>query len=169
MKEVVVKKFRLATVAAIGALVASAGVMFPASAQAAPTYWQFQNARFGTCLTAGDSGSAYATTCQGSNRQQWDWTGDGVGLYHMLRNRETGKCLRTDKTTNTNAVWTSDCDSGFGEWWYYDGGTQHLYTEIGNARSGFLRTSDVKDAVYSTVLNQAGIGSSYYVWAGTHN
>ncbi|MGW0768422.1 RICIN domain-containing protein [Streptomyces sp. NPDC002676] len=159
------KKLRLAAVSALGTLAVGAGLVFPASAQAA-TYWTFQNERFGTCLTAGDAGSAYATTCQGSNRQKWDWVGTGHNGYHQLKNAETGKCLMTDDKTQTNAVWMSDCGTGAaGQWWYYDGSSKVLFNELGLVDDFYLRTSDVKDAVYSTNINQ--VSSSYYHWSGT--
>ncbi|WP_225836212.1 RICIN domain-containing protein [Streptomyces sp. NK08204] len=159
------KKLRLAAVTAVSTLAAGAGLMFPASAQATPTYWTFQNERFGTCLTAGDSGSAYATYCQGWNRQQWDWVGSGHNGYLQLKNRETGRCLMTDNKTNTNAVWMSDCSTGAaGQWWYYDASYKELFNELGTTNDGYLRTSDVKDAVYSTDLGQVDI--SYYHWTG---
>ena len=162
------KKFRLAAVSAVGALAASAGLMFPGSAQAATTYWQFENARFHTCLTAGDTGTAFATSCVGSNRQQWDWIGSFDG-YSALRNRETNTCLMTDNKTSTNAVWMSDCTGADGQWWTYDGGTGALYNKLGSGTQGYLRTSTVKDAVYSTDLNQPEAGPLFYYWYGTHN
>ncbi|GAA3574758.1 RICIN domain-containing protein [Streptomyces osmaniensis] len=158
------KRLRLAAVGTLSAVAVGAGLMFPATAQAA-TYWTFQNQRFGTCLTAGDSGSAYATACQGWQRQQWDWVGSGHGSYHQLKNRVTGKCLMTDNRTDTNAVWMSDCRDAAGQWWFYDGGINRMWAEIGGASDAHLRTSDVKDAVYATDLNQ--FASSYYTWFGT--
>jgi hypothetical protein len=167
-KEDVVKKLRLATVTALSSLAVGAGMILPSSAQAAPTYWQFQNSRFGTCLTAGDSGSAYATVCQGWNRQQWDWIGDGA-WYKQLRNRETGKCLMTDAKSDINAVWTSDCNSSAtGQMWYYDSADFELYANVGGVTGGYLRTSDIKDAVYTSQRNTS-IADSYYTWFGTHN
>nr|WP_238427372.1 RICIN domain-containing protein [Streptomyces adustus] len=165
-KEVVVKKLRLATVAA-GALIAGAGLLAPTSAQAASTYWTFKNVQYGTCLTAGDSGSAYSTTCVGSNRQQWDWVGDGHSSYHMLKNRETGKCLRTDGVSNVNAVWTSTCDTDADyEWWYYNGDDRVLYVQPGGL--DFLSTSStVKDAVYSQGLDLSNL--NLFKWVGTHD
>lgn len=163
-KEAVVKKLRLATVTALSTLAVGAGMIFPSSAQAA-TYWTFQNGRFGTCLTAGDNDSAYATICQGWQRQQWDWVGSGHGSYHQLKNRVTGKCLMTDNNTNTNAVWMSDCRDAAGQWWFYDTPSESLFNQIGAAGESFLRTSDVRDAVYSTDLGQ--VDPSYYDWSGS--
>ncbi|MGW1728463.1 RICIN domain-containing protein [Streptomyces sp. NPDC002306] len=163
------KKLRLAAVGTVGALAVGAGLLFPASAQAAPTYWQFQNARFGTCLTAGDSGTAFATSCVGSTRQQWDWVGDGPGDYLELKNRNTGLCLVTDNRTGTNAVWMSTCDGASGQWWYYNGENQSVINLLGHNAGCLLRTSDVKDAVYATDPDQTGIGATYYRWAGTHD
>jgi hypothetical protein len=159
-----VKKYRLAAVTAIGTLVAGAGLMFPSSAQAA-TYWTFKNERFGTCLTAGDSGSAYATLCQGWNRQQWDWVGDGPGSYMQLKNRETGKCLVSDNKSDTNAVWMGTCSAVNGQWWYYDAATKGIWNNLGFGGDGHLRTSRVKDAVYATDRDQEA--DSYYNWTGT--
>ncbi|WP_416962220.1 RICIN domain-containing protein [Streptomyces sp. Agncl-13] len=162
------KKLRLAAVSAVGALAASAGLMFPATAQAATTYWQFQNAGFGTCLTAGDTGTAFATSCVGSNRQQWDFVG-ASGSFAQVRNRETGTCLTTDNKTTVNAVWMSTCNGATGQWWWYQGDSGHFFDDLGSAGEGYLRTSTVKDAVYATDNNQSTIPSSYYVWYGTHN
>ncbi|MBK3574035.1 RICIN domain-containing protein [Streptomyces sp. MBT65] len=161
------KKLRLAAVGAVGALAAGAGLIFPATAQAAPTYWQFQNARFGTCLTGGNTSNAFATSCVGSARQQWDWIGDGPDGYKELRNRETGLCLMTDNQSSVNAVWQSTCSASAGQWWYYNAATQRLFNNMGGVDEEFLRTSNIQDAVYSTDLGQEA--SSYYTWAGTHD
>lgn len=159
------KKLRLAVV---GALVASAGLMFPTGAQATPTYWQFQNARFNTCLTAGNNDNVFATTCVFSDRQQWDWVGS-YGNYSGLRNLETDTCLTTDNKTSTNAVWLSLCGGTDGQWWQYDSQTGAIYDELGSGTQGYLRTSNVKDAVYATDLNQPEAGPLYYYWYGTHD
>ncbi|WP_329527208.1 RICIN domain-containing protein [Streptomyces sp. NBC_01462] len=161
------KKIRLAAVSAIAALIAGAGLVFPASAQAASTYWTFQNAHWQTCLTAGDSGTAYTTSCVGSTRQQWDWVGSS-GNFKQLKNRNTGLCLMTDNKTNTNAVWMSTCNGSAGQWWYYEALTQSLFDDLGGDNDGFLRTSPtVKDAVYATDGGQEDL--SYYQWTGTHD
>ncbi|WP_043677168.1 RICIN domain-containing protein [Streptomyces xylophagus] len=163
------KKLRLAAVSAVGALAASAGLMFPATAQAAPTYWQFQNAGFGTCLTAGDTGTAFATSCVGSNRQQWDWVGAN-GNFAELRNRETGTCLMTDNKSSTNAVWMSSCTGAAGQWWRYAGDSGAIFDNLGAANEGFLRTSHTHNAVYATDLGQQPEADvSFYVWWGTHD
>ncbi|MFD9001412.1 RICIN domain-containing protein [Streptomyces sp. NPDC059582] len=159
------KKLRLA---AIGALVAGAGLLFPASAQAAPTYWTFTNGRFSTCLTAGDTGTAFATSCVGSTRQQWDWVSDGPGSSQALKNRNTGLCLMTDNKTNTNAVWMSTCNGSAGQWWYYDAATRCLNNILGGEGDGYLRTDEVvRDAVYATDFGQTD--DSYFHWFGTHD
>ncbi|WP_329527209.1 RICIN domain-containing protein [Streptomyces sp. NBC_01462] len=160
------KILRLATLA-VSALIAGAGLLAPTSAQAATTYWTFENQRFGTCLTAGDSTSVFATACHtSSTRQNWDWVGSGHGSYHQLKNQETGLCLMTDNKTSVNAVWQSDCITGAaGQWWYYDEDSWSIFNELNGAP--FLRTSDVKDAVYCTDLNQTT--PSYYDWNGYHN
>ncbi|MFE2586105.1 RICIN domain-containing protein [Streptomyces sp. NPDC059378] len=163
------QKLRLAVVGVIGALVGGAGLVFPTSAQAAPTYWTFQNVGFGTCLTAGDTGTAFATSCVGSTRQQWDWSSASAGDYHMLVNRNTGQCLRTDNRTGTNAVWTSTCDGSSGEWWYYNGENGSIINLLGENDGCLLRTSTTKDGVYATDPDQAGIPHSYYQWTGTHD
>ncbi|WP_405991312.1 RICIN domain-containing protein [Streptomyces sp. NBC_00986] len=161
------KKLRLAAVSAVGALAASAGLMFPATAQAAPTYWQFQNARYGTCLTAGDTGTAFATSCVGSNRQQWDFV--GTGTYQELRNRETGTCLMTDNNTDTNAVWMSSCTGSLGQLWSYNGATGFIVGLLGLEFEEHLRTSTVQNAVYATDYPQSGIDSDTFIWWGTHD
>ncbi|MEU2564032.1 ricin-type beta-trefoil lectin domain protein [Streptomyces longispororuber] len=159
------KKFRLATVAAAGALATAAAILTPASAQAAPSYWTFKNWEFHTCLTAGDSGSAYATSCSDSARQQWDWVGSDH--FQLLKNRKTGKCLtsdgKSDATNGQNSVWTTDCDKAIG--WHYGGDTRWLQNNVGDWDHGFLRTSDVRDAVYTSGKNQ--VGPDYYKWTGT--
>jgi hypothetical protein len=148
----------------IGALVAGTGALFPASAQAAPTYWTFQNHRFETCLTAGQSGSAFATTCNlDSHYQQWDWVGDAG--FKQLRNRATGRCLMTDNKTSVNAVWTSACDSSaLGQKWWYFADTYTLQGLLGDGDDSLLRTSDTKDAVYAT--RGRSEADSYYNWWG---
>ncbi|MGX1545864.1 RICIN domain-containing protein [Streptomyces adustus] len=161
------RKLRLAAVGALGALVAGAGLAFPASAQTASTYWTFQNARFGTCLTAGDTGTAFATSCVGSTRQQWDWVGDGHGIFKQLKNRNTGQCLMTDNVTDVNAVWTSSCTGSTGQWWFYNADTLRLYDDLGAAGEGLLRSSNTKDAVYATDADQET--PAYYTWIGTHD
>lgn len=40
-----------------------------------------------------------------------------------------------------------------------------MFNQIGSASESFLRTSDVRDAVYSTDLNQ--VDESYYDWTGS--
>ncbi|SDM98875.1 Cytolethal distending toxin A/C domain-containing protein [Streptomyces sp. cf386] len=160
------KKLRLATVTALSTLAVGAGMIFPSSAQAA-TYWTFKNERFGTCLTAGDSGTAYATLCQGWNRQQWDWVGDGPGNFMQLKNRETGKCLVTDNKSDVNAVWLGTCNAVNGQWWYYAADTQGIFNNLGGPNDGHLRTSNNPDAVYATDAGQEP--ASYYTWTGTHN
>ncbi|MEU6064673.1 hypothetical protein ABZ864_09265 [Streptomyces sp. NPDC047082] len=160
------KKLRLAAIATIGALATSAAVLLPAPAQAAPTYWTFQNFRFHTCLTAGDSGSAYATLCNNADRQDWDWIGSGD--WKQLKNRYTGRCLMTDNKTNVNAVWTSTCNSSeLGQQFYYTANLFRLQGRLGGGNESLLRTSDVKDAVYSTDAGQ--VDETYYQWDGlTH-
>ncbi|WP_329349656.1 RICIN domain-containing protein [Streptomyces sp. NBC_01261] len=123
---------------------------------------------FGTCLTAGDTGTAFATSCVGSNRQQWDFVG-ASGSFAQVRNRETGTCLTTDNKTTVNAVWMSTCSGATGQWWWYQGDSGHFFDDLGSAGEGYPRTSTVKDAVYATDNNQSPIPSSYYVWYGTHN
>ncbi|NUP23124.1 MAG: ricin-type beta-trefoil lectin domain protein [Streptomyces sp.] len=163
------KKLRLATVTALSTLAVGAGMIFPSSAQAA-TYWTFENGAWNTCLTAGDSGVAYHTTCQGSNRQQWDWVGSGHGQYLQLKNRETGKCLTTDFKNSVNAVWTSTCGAAPDQWWYYRGSDRALYNEgEGNGSTGFLRTSPTeRDAVYTSSLAGSPVAGSYFTWIGSH-
>lgn len=169
-KEVAVKKMRMAAVGVISGLTAAAGLMFPASAQAAPTYWTFQNARFGTCLTGSDSGTAYGTLCQGWERQQWDWTGSGHGGYHQLKNRVTGQCLTTDFVNKVNAVWTSACDTNKSQWWFYDGDSKFLFNEGSSSASlGYLRASDVKDAIYTSSYAGNDIPTTWFQWTGTTN
>ncbi|MEY9993776.1 hypothetical protein ABIE67_005808 [Streptomyces sp. V4I8] len=158
------KKLRLATVTALSTLAVGAGMILPSSAQAAPTYWQFQNERFGTCLTGG-AGSAFATICNGSDRQDWDWVGGNA--WKQLRNRETGLCLMTDNKTDVNAAWTSSCNSDAqGQLFYYTADLKRLQGLLGGGSESILRTSDVKDAVYSTDAGQ--VAASYYRWTGTH-
>lgn len=161
------KKLRLAAISAVGALAASAGLLFPGSAQAATTYWQFQNANYLTCLTAGDTGTAFATSCVGSYRQQWDFVGDGT--YKRLVNRETGTCLASDNETDTNAVWTSTCTGDFGQLWKYDTATGYIVDDIGERYEGHLRTSTVPNAVYATDHPQTGIPEDDFGWYGTHD
>ncbi|MFB7332182.1 RICIN domain-containing protein [Streptomyces adustus] len=162
------KKLRLATLA-VSALISGAGLLAPTSAQAATTYWTFENQRFNTCLTAGDSTSIYATVCHtNSTYQNWDWVGSGHGVYHQLKNQETGLCLMTDNKTNVNSVWQSDCSTGAaGQWWFYADDTWSIFNQLGGAGEEFLRTSDVKDAVYCTDLGQ--VTDAYYDWNGYHN
>ncbi|GHE45242.1 hypothetical protein GCM10018785_13610 [Streptomyces longispororuber] len=163
------KKFRLATVAAVGALVTGAGILAPATAEAAPSYWTFKNHRFNTCITAGDGDTAYGTHCQGWKRQQWDWIGGSHGIYHQLKNRETGKCLTTDFENPVNAVWTSACDTNKHQWWYYDADRKLLYNaKSGGGSTGFLRTSDVPDALYTSSYQDSPIGDAYFKWDGSH-
>lgn len=161
------KKLRLAAVGAVGALAASAGLLFPGSAQAATTYWQFQNARYGTCLTAGDTGTAFATSCVGSYRQQWDFVGTDV--YKELKNRQTDTCLTSDNKSDTNAVWMSACIGSREQSWYYAGATGFLNDALGIPSEGSLRTSTVQNAVYATDRPQAGIDPDNFVWYGTHD
>ncbi|MFJ7075896.1 hypothetical protein [Streptomyces sp. NPDC098781] len=159
------RKLRLATVTAVSALAMGAGLVLPSTAQAAPAYWQFQNEEFRTCLTGG-SGSAFATNCNGSDRQDWDWVGGGT--WKQLKNRETGLCLMTDNKTDVNAVWTSGCDSSAtGQLFYYRADNKLLQGLLGGSDESLVRTSDVRDAVYASDAGQ--VTGSYYRWTGTHS
>ncbi|MEU4212757.1 ricin-type beta-trefoil lectin domain protein [Streptomyces sp. NPDC026206] len=157
---------RLATVTAAGAIVAGAALLFPASAQAAPTYWTFKNGQFGTCLTAGVTDAAYATVCNGGSHQQWDWIGVS-GDYNQLKNRATGRCLMTDNKSALNKVWMSTCNSSAtGQQWRYDAAAYKIQGLPGGRNDSLLRTSRTKDAVYST--QDRTEDDAYYIWKGSH-
>ncbi|MFB7338237.1 hypothetical protein ACFC00_42610 [Streptomyces adustus] len=166
MEEDVVKNVRCGAVALIIAFAAGTGIVIPTGAQAAPTYWTFHNFRFNTCLTGGDSGTAFGTLCNGADRQDWDWVGSGD--WKQLKNRETGLCLMTDNKTDVNAVWTSSCNSAAdGQRWYYTANLFRLQGMLGSGNESLVRTSDVKDAIYATDGGQ--VEETYYQWDGLHN
>ncbi|GAA2428877.1 hypothetical protein GCM10010191_47570 [Actinomadura vinacea] len=148
---------RAVTTATLGiAGVAAASVMAAPPAQAAAVYWQFKSA-YGTCLTAGRTEVAFASSCNGSSYQQWDWVHDSNGeTYAQLKNRATGRCLATDNKNNANAVWTSDCVWRDGQRFHY------------NQPSGFFTNIwSKKLRAESDGAVRAGLELAY--WDGWHN
>jgi hypothetical protein len=168
-------KKRLGAAFAALATAACLGALTPTPAQAAtpaPVYWTFQNTTFGgnRCLTGGkidDRGnaSAFMSTCNRSNFQQWDWR--GKYNYKQLQNKATGLCLTTDnKSDNNNAVWLSKCDRVEGErfggeHFEYDG-PNHWLTPYVNPQ-GLLHT-----AKSGAVYNSYEWHSSMDTWYGSH-
>lgn len=87
----------------------------------------FKSLAYGTCLTAGSSGVAYATGCNGSSYQKWAWLDNQS--YTNLWNQATGRCLATDNATSLNATWTSSCLGVDGQKFHFDSSTG-LFTDI---------------------------------------
>jgi hypothetical protein len=164
-----------ATVAAL-ATAACLGALTPTPAQAAapdwnPVYWTFKNTDGGNgnrCLTGGkidDRGyaSAFMSTCNRSNFQQWDWRGNDSENpipYKQLQNKATGLCLTTDyKRVYGNAVWLSKCDWVDGERFNYDEVYHYLQPHV----LGLLHTVE-SGAVYN---GYDGLPSEN-TWVGRH-
>jgi hypothetical protein len=99
---------RLASLAAVGAIVAAASVSLASPAAAGrPGWWLFRNVQEGTCLSVTSTGGVSQADCDFGPRQLWDWAGEGV--YTQLRNQYSNRCLVTDHKTEINAVWTTVC------------------------------------------------------------
>jgi hypothetical protein len=155
---------RFAAAAAGAATVAMVGAVVPAApANAAAVYWTFQNRQTGKCLTAGSTDVVWATSCNGSSSQQWDWIASSYSGWQLLRSRSTGLCLRTDAQTTKNATWQSACDRGAtGELFFYYADLQELTT----ANEYYLAMdSGSSGGVYTTSYFGDG---NYAYWYGTH-
>ncbi|MDQ0595725.1 hypothetical protein QF037_000070 [Streptomyces canus] len=149
-----------------------AGAMSTASATT--TRWVYQNAFEGNCLTySGTTSNVWSGPCDGATvAWYWgaSWTDNtsGVTLRQLKAWYVTGDlCLTTDWKTDTNAVWTSPCNTGNdGQYWSAD---SNMITNVPWLSASHLRTSANGDAVYSTTYAQPGIESSRWTWYGTHN
>lgn len=101
---------RLASLAAVGVIVAAANVSLASPAAAARYgWWLFRNVEEGTCLSVTSTGGVSQADCSFGPRQLWDWVGEGEGAYTQLRNQYSNRCLVTDHKSEINAVWTTVC------------------------------------------------------------
>jgi hypothetical protein len=163
------KTLRLTVPMGLAALMLTvAGSMSPASAT---TYWVYQNAYEGNCLTASTSTeSVWSGACNQGIGTYWFWGSEtwydtySQRTYRRLVSAANGECVTTDTKTDINAVWMSPCGSGSGhQFWNAD------YNDLHNLDGNDLRTSANGDAVYSTPWGQSGIETARWTWYGTHS
>ncbi|WP_328665773.1 ricin-type beta-trefoil lectin domain protein [Streptomyces sp. NBC_00322] len=145
-------------------------------AQAATTYWRFDNAMSG-CLTASTSSNAvFEGPCRSTDSaQQWRWAyANGEYRLKLLVNRATNKCLATYAKPDpykANAVWQTSCNSIYneGQLWRFDyrtDGTNNGYLE--SSWYTQARTSPGNPgAVYNDDKTRTGISSWYYTWSAS--
>ncbi|GAA4630508.1 hypothetical protein GCM10023196_056140 [Actinoallomurus vinaceus] len=162
MKTRFTRRFAAAVAVTAAAVVGAAVQTGPANAET--VYWTFKNRQTGKCLTAGSSDVVWATSCNGSSSQQWDWIASNYsGGWKLLKSRSTGLCLRTDAKTTKNATWQSACDrDATGELFFYYADLQELTT--GNELY-LAMDSGSSGGVYTT--SYFG-DSGYAYWSGTH-
>ncbi|MGW5578531.1 RICIN domain-containing protein [Micromonospora chokoriensis] len=106
MKHRVAGKVALA-LSTLVAGVGLAGVIAPASAQAATT-WRFSNDATGRFLDSNAAGAAYTLPGNGGTYQTWRWIIEGS--YVKIQNKATGRCL--DHNVALNRVTTGSCTPG---------------------------------------------------------
>ncbi|MCO6009027.1 RICIN domain-containing protein [Actinoallomurus purpureus] len=148
---------------AAAAAIATAAVTCVATPAHADTFWTFKNRQTGKCLTFGTS-SVWATSCNGSTNQQWDWVPSNYDNgFDLLRARGTDQCLRTDKKTSKNSTWLSTCDrNAWGELFQYQYSTQAFVT------ADFYYVTMDPGSSQGVYTESPTPGGYYSYWYGTH-
>ncbi len=153
MLSTVMVRRSLATVAAVGAVVATAG---PARATHITYYNSVQNLATGFCLDSNYEGRVYTLGCNGGNYQKWRAVATSNG--YELRNGQTNRCLDSNYE---GAVYTLPCNGGNYQKWTFP--TTELGSSIRyvkNVQTRRVLDSNAAKQVYILPINYG----SYQKW-----
>lgn len=158
---------RVASLAAVGVVVAATMTALVPSASGATEYWRIYSATQ-RCLAAGvaNNSLAYMAPCSTTDTYlQWAMVaGPDGGSARQFKNKATGRCLRTVETTSLNQdVTTTTCnntaDDQFWEFPWADEVVGHpIMPYLYNA---YLRTTPASDTRVLT-FDKAGYDNDIY-------
>lgn len=160
---------RVASLAAVGVVIATTMTALVPSASGATAYWRINNIATGRCLAANvaNNSLAYMAPCSTTNTyQQWTMIAypDGGSSRQQFKNKATGRCLRTVETTSLNQdVTTTTCnntaDDQFWEFpWPDEVVGQPILPHLYHA---YLRTTPASDTRVIT-FDKAGYDNDIY-------